>query len=89
MTPEKITLEDYGLTNLHSFLNAQFDKPSVLQRTIGPKEQCLFYVPVLIHQARGSARAALVVKDEDLFFKLSIGSDSALIPCGHLSASER
>jgi hypothetical protein len=84
MTLEKVPLGDYGLTNLQSFLDAGFKTPSMLQRTINPKEDYYFYIPVLIHQARGTARAALVLKGQDLFFKIKIAPDSALIPCGHL-----
>lgn len=84
MTLEKVPLGDYGLINLQSFLDAGFNKPSMLQRTINPKEECFFYIPVLIHQARGTARAALVLKGQDLFFRISIAPYSALIPCGHL-----
>lgn len=84
MTAEKIPLGDYGLTSLQSFLDAGFNKPGMLQRTIKPKEECFFYIPVLIHQARGTARAALVVKGQDLFFRISIAPDFAVIPCGHL-----
>ena len=85
MTLDKIPLGDYGL-NLQSFLDAGFDKPNMLRRTINPKEELLFYIPVLFYQARGSARAALVLKGQDLFFKISVAPDvdSALIPCGHL-----
>lgn len=70
MTLDKIPLGDYGL-NLQSFLDAGFDKPGKLQRTINPKEEFLFYIPVLFYQARGSARAALVLKGQDLFLKLT------------------
>ncbi len=84
MTLEKVPLGDYGLTNLQSFLNAGFNKPGMLQRTINPGKECFFYIPVLIYQARGTARAALVLKGQDLFFRISIAPDSALIPCGHL-----
>ena len=85
MTLEKVPLGDYGLTNLQSFLDTGFNKPSILQRTINSKKECLFYIPVLIYQARGTARASLVVKGQDLFFRISIAPDSALIPCGHLA----
>ena len=84
MTLEKVPLGDYGLTNLQSFLDAGFNKPSMLQRTINPKKEYYFYIPVLIYQARGTARAALILKGQDLFFRISIAPDSALIPCGHL-----
>ena len=84
MTLEKIPLGDYGLNNLQSSSNAGFGKPSMLQRTLKYKEACIFYIPVLIHQARGTARAALVLKGQDLFYRISIDPQSALIPCGHL-----
>lgn len=86
MTLDKVPLYDYGLTNLQSFLDAGFNKPSMLQRTIDPKEECLFYILVLFYQAQGTARAALVLKGQDLFFRISIAPDvdSALIPCGQL-----
>ncbi len=82
MTLEKIPLGDYGLTNLKSLLDTGFNKPSVLERTLNPKEECLFYIPIFIHEARGTARAALVLKGQDLFYRISIDPQSALIPCG-------
>ena len=91
MTLDKVLLGDYGLTNLKSFLDAGFNRPSMLQRTINPKEECLFYISVLFYQARGTTRAALVLKGQDLYFKISVDPDidsalipSALIPCGQL-----
>jgi hypothetical protein len=88
MTVDKIPLYGYGLTNLQSFLDAEFDKPSMLQKTVNSKEECLFYIPVLIYESRGrsSARAALVLKGQDLFFRISMAPDvdSVLIPCGQL-----
>ena len=88
MTVDKIPLYSYGLTNLQSSLDAGFDKPSMLQKTINSKEEYLFYIPVLIYESRerSSARAALVLKGQDLFFRISMTPDvdSALIPCGQL-----
>ncbi|MBI2429560.1 MAG: hypothetical protein HYV29_12350 [Ignavibacteriales bacterium] len=84
MTLDKVPLGDYGLTNLQSFLDAGFNKPSMLQRTINSKEECLFYIAVLIYQARGTARAGLVLKEQDLFYRISIDPQSALIPCGQI-----
>ena len=86
MTHDKIQLNDYGLTNLQSFLKGGFNKPSKLQRTINPKEEYLFYVPVIFYQASGTTRAALVLKGKDLFFKIRITPDvdAVLIPCGRI-----
>jgi hypothetical protein len=85
MTNDKIQLFDYGLTNLQSLLNDESKQLSVMQKKVPPKEDYFFYVPVFIHQDnRGTARAALVFKGKNLFYKITIGSDSALIPCGSL-----
>lgn len=84
MTLEKIQLGDYGLTNLQSILDAEINQSSILKKTIDPKEDYFFYVPVFIHEARGTARADFVITGHDLFYKISIGSDTTLIPCGHL-----
>ena len=85
MTLDKVQLGDYGL-NLQSFLDAGFNKPGTLQKTINPKEEYLFYIPVLFYQARGTTRTALVLKGQDLFFRISVAPDvdSELIPCGRL-----
>lgn len=84
MTIQKISLGDYGLTNLKFILDNGFNKPSLFERTLNPNEECLFYIPIFIHQARGTARAALVLKGEDLFYRISINPESALIPCGRI-----
>jgi hypothetical protein len=83
MTADKIQLGDYGL-NLQSFLDVGFNKSSLLQKTINPKEECLFYVAVIIYHARGTARAGLVLKEQNLFYRISIDPQSALIPCGQI-----
>ena len=92
MTVDKIPLYSYGLTNLQSYLDAGFDKPSMLQKTINSKAEFLFYIPVLIYESRerSSARAALVLKGQDLFFRISMTPDvdSVLIPCGQLIFKE-
>ncbi len=84
MTIGKETLGDYGLKGLKSFLDTGFYKRPALHRIINPKEAFIFYTGMLFHQARGSARTELVLKKEDLFYKIAVGSQHALIPCGHL-----
>lgn len=84
MTLEKIPLGDYGLTNIKSILDNGFNKPSILERTLNPKEDCFFYVTIFIHQARGTARTALVLKEQNLLYRISIDPQSALIPCGQI-----
>ncbi len=85
MTQDKQSLFDYGVTDLESF-----DKPTKFQKTIGPKEECLFYVEAIFYQTRAGAwsqerggnRAELVLKGPDLFYRMSPQIDS--LPCGHI-----
>jgi hypothetical protein len=85
MKIEKEQLFDYGLTNLQSILNDESNQLGILQKKIGPKEDYLFYVTVFIHiEGGGSARAKFELNDKELLYKISIGSDTTLIPCGSL-----
>jgi len=102
MTLDKVWLYNYGVTGLRSFLDTGLNKPTMLQRTINPKEECLFYIGVLryqvpnqapgtrragLHQASGGViRTGLVLKEQDLFYRISITGelDSALFPCGQI-----
>jgi len=72
---------------LKSFLDTGINKPTMLQRTINPKEACLFYIGALFYQGEGVARAGLVLKEQDLFYSIrgiAPQLDSALIPCGQI-----
>jgi hypothetical protein len=89
MTLDKESLHYYGITGLESFLD--FNKPTMFQRTINPKEECLFYIGAVFYQARGTAwkdesrggnRAELVLKGQDLFYKMIPQIDS--LPCGRI-----
>ena len=85
MTLDKQSLFSYGITELESF-----DKPTRFQRTISPDEECLFYVvaifyqtkPTAQNQQRGGNRAELVLKGQDLFYRMPPQIDS--LPCGHI-----
>ena len=73
MTLDKESLYNYGVTGLKSFLDTSLNKPTMLQRTINPKEACLFYIAALYNQGvDGVVRAALVLKEQDLFYRISI-----------------
>ena len=81
----RVQLYDYGLTNLQSLFNIETNQISVLKKTINPKEEYLFYVTVFIHLGQyGAVRAKFELKDQDLFYKISMGADTILIPCGSL-----
>lgn len=85
MTLDKQNLFSYGVTELESF-----DKSTRFQRTINPKGDCLFYVVAIFYQTkadardqqRGGNRAELVLKGQDLFYRLPPQIDSLL--CGHI-----
>jgi hypothetical protein len=85
MTLAKQSLFDYGARDL-----ASFEKPTQFQRTINPGEECLFYVVAIFYQTkataqnqqRGGNRAELVVKGQDLFYRMPPQIDS--LPCGQI-----
>ncbi len=85
MTPARQSLVSYGITELGSF-----DKPTRFQRTISPGEDCLFYVVAVFYQTkataqyqqRGGNRAELVLKGQELFYRMLPQID--FLPCGHI-----
>ncbi|HEY9487692.1 MAG TPA: hypothetical protein VIQ51_05140 [Chryseosolibacter sp.] len=83
MTLNKESLYNYGVTDLEFFLDTGFNKPTLMQRTINAKEEGLFYVVALLYQVQGTARAGLVLKGQDLFYRINL-LDSAFIPCGQI-----
>lgn len=80
MTLDKESLYNFGATGLKSFLDTGLNKPTMLQRTINPKEECLFYIGALPGEG---CRAALVLKEQGLFYRINIIPD-LLIPCGQI-----
>jgi hypothetical protein len=84
MSHEKEQLFNYGLTDLESLLNDKSKQLKTLKQTIDPSKDYYFYIPVFMHEINGIARASIVLKGEKLFYKISIGKDTAFIPCGSL-----
>ena len=80
MTLDKESLYNFGATGLKSFLDTGLNKPTMLQRVINPKEECLFYIGAL---PGAGSRAALVLKAQGLFYRINIIPD-LLIPCGQI-----
>jgi hypothetical protein len=90
MTLDKQSLFNYGyeISDINSFLNTSFNKPTMLRRTIKPKEECLFYVMMLNHvyDQNGPIRAGFFSKGKDLFYRIKIDPfDSQIIPCGEIA----
>ena len=44
----------------------------MLKKTIKPNEEHIFYVAALSYQASGTPRAALILKEQDLYYRMSI-----------------
>ncbi|AXT20161.1 hypothetical protein D7030_03335 [Flavobacteriaceae bacterium AU392] len=86
MTLDKQNLFSYGVTELESF-----DKSTRFQRIINPKEDCLFYVVAIFYQTRADARnqhrggnrAELVLKGQELFYRMSPQID--FLSCGYIN----
>jgi hypothetical protein len=89
MSHEKEQLFNYGLTGFEFLLNDNRKQVKTLIKTIDPKKDYYFYIPVFMHEINGSARASIVLKGEKLFYKISIGKDTAFIPCGSLVADSK
>jgi len=89
MSHEKEQLFNYGLTGFEFLLNDNTRQVKTLIKTIDPKKDYYFYIPVFMHEINGSARASIVLKGEKLFYKISIGKDTAFIPCGSLVAESK
>jgi len=85
MLMDKVHAYDYGLTHLQSFLNDKSNQLNFLQKRINPNQEHIFYIIVFMHIKNwGTARAKFELKDQALFYKISMGSDTTMIPCGHL-----
>jgi hypothetical protein len=89
MSHEKEQLFNYGLTGFEFLLNDNTRQVKTLIKTIDPKKDYYFYIPVFMHEINGTARASIVLKGEKLFYKITIGKDSAFIPCGSLVAESK
>ena len=84
MTLDKEKLNVYDETELKSFLDTGIKKTTMLERTINPKEACLFYIAVLfLGKREGVTRAELVLKERELFYRINL-LGSVLIPCGQI-----
>lgn len=88
MTLDKQSLFNYGyeIADIRSFLDISFHKPTMLQSSINPNEERLFYVVMLIHVPdNGPIRAGLFSKEKDLFYRMNISPfGSEIIPCGQI-----
>ena len=85
MTIDNQSLFSYGVTELESF-----DQSTSFQRKLNPNEECLFNVVAIFYQTRADAwnqerggnRAELILKGQDLYYKMSPQIDS--LHCGQV-----
>jgi hypothetical protein len=87
LVPDSIYYSEYGSKSLNSFLDTGLNKPTVLQKSINPKEEYLFYIGIAsTGSSGGMVRTGLVLKDQELFYKVGIipHFDSLIFPCGHI-----
>jgi hypothetical protein len=83
MTIDKETEYGYGITGWPTGPG----KPTMFEKTIKPKEACLFYTVVLFTGSYAPPRAGLVLKEQKLFYRIrgiAPELDSTLIPCGQV-----
>lgn len=90
MTVDKLPLFNYGLTGMKSFVDTNFNNATTFQKTIEPNEEHMFYIVTISYQAGGPARSALILKEKELFYRISMGSHGPLeIPCGKIAFKDQ
>ncbi|MCK0189843.1 hypothetical protein [Arenibacter sp. F20364] len=83
---DKLSKFNYGLTELKSYFDDNFNKPTILKKTINPNEEHIFYIIVLSYQAGGTPRGGLILKGQDLYYRMSIEPNGyGIIPCGQIT----
>ena len=84
MTLDKVQEFDYGLSGIPAFLNNESNQLKDLNNRISPFKNYLFYSAIFIHKTKWPVRAEYIVKDKNLFYKITAGTDVVMVPCGSL-----
>lgn len=82
MTSSNVPAFDYGLTNIPALLANESNQLKDLTNRILPQNEYLFYIPIFIHKTKWPVRAAFVLSDKKLFYKITAGTDTVMVPCG-------
>ena len=84
------SLYNLSITELRTFLDTGLNQPTFLQKILAPKEECLFNIGTVSYQPGGMVRAELVLKEQALFYSISIipHFESVLFPCGQIVLKE-
>lgn len=82
---DELSSFNYGLSGVKSFLDTNFNKAMGLQKTLNPNEEHVFYIAMLSYQAGGTPRGALILKENDLYYNMSLAPHgSGTILCGKI-----
>ncbi len=85
LTYDRLPLYNYGLSNMKSYLDTHFNRSTGFQKSIPPGEEHIFYVAVLSYQSTGTPRAALLLKDQTLYYKMGLEPHiEETISCGRI-----
>ncbi|MGS2740879.1 hypothetical protein [Sinomicrobium sp. M5D2P17] len=86
MAFDKLSMYNYGLTGLKSYLDANFNKATLLQKTIKPNEEHMFYIVALSYPEGRAQRAAIILKEQELYYRINIADHGSVeIPCGKIA----
>ncbi len=84
MTIDKVQEFDYGLTGIQSLLNNESNQLRDLNYRISPFKNHIFYSAVFIHKTKWPVRAEYKLKDKNIFYKITAGTDVVMVPCGSI-----
>lgn len=87
MTFDKVQDFDYGLTDVPSLLSNESNQLKSIKKSILSKKEYLFYIPIFIHKSKWPVRAEFILKDKELFYKITVGTDTVMVPCGGINFS--
>ncbi len=86
ITFDKLSKFNYGLTELNSYFDDNFNKPTMLKKTINPNEEHIFYIITLSYHSGGRPRGGLILKGQDLYYRMSVEPHGyGIIPCGKIT----
>lgn len=84
MSSAKVQDFDYGLKDIASLLQIESTQLQNLTSRISPKNEFLFYIPIFIHKTKWPVRAAFILKENKLFYRVTAGTDTVTVPCGEI-----
>ena len=84
MTIDKVQEFDYGLTGIPALLTNESNQLKDLNNRISPFDNYLFYSVIFIQKTKWPVRAEYILKDKELFYKITAGTDVVMVSCGSL-----